>query len=252
MCAIAGKVRSDGRPCLDALRRMTARMRHRGPDHQAVLDIDGVAAFGHCRLSIIDLSPLGHQPMADETGRYTITYNGEVYNFQDLRRELCAAGHRFRSTSDTEVVLHAYIQWGPAAFARFDGMFALGIWDKKERELVLCRDRFGEKPLYYSLYRERGEIAFASEASALLADEEVAARAGISIAGLNHYLALGYTLAPLTIYQNIAKLEPATYLRFRDGHVVERGRFWDYRRCFAAKSRAPLPELVADLRALIG
>jgi asparagine synthase (glutamine-hydrolysing) len=250
MCGIAGKIRYDGRPVTDSVRRMVARMRHRGPDHHDVVDIDEVAALGHSRLSILDLSPTGHQPMSDESGRFTITYNGEVYNFPALRRELTAAGFRFRGTSDTEVVLSAYIHLGPRAFDRFDGMFALAIWDRVERELVLCRDRFGEKPLYYAL-ADSGEIAFASEASALLADEETGCRAAISIAGLNHYLALGYTLSPLTIYQNIAKLEPATFLRFREGRIREKTRYWDYRACFARQSRRPLPDLIDDVAALI-
>lgn len=241
MCGIAGKVRYDQRDPSEALRRIVSALRHRGPDHQAVQDLDGVAALGHARLSIIDLSPMGHQPMTDESGRYTISYNGEVYNFQALRQELERAGCRLRSRSDTEVVLYSYIRWGAAAFARFDGMFALAIWDRRERELVLARDRFGEKPLYYCQLGD--ELTFASEAQALLEDEAVARAARPSVAGLTHYFALGYTLAPHTIYEQVRKLEPASYLRFRDGRIVEQARYWEYRDCFAE----PLRERPGDI-----
>jgi asparagine synthase (glutamine-hydrolysing) len=251
MCGIAGKIRYDGRDERDTLAQMVARMRHRGPDHQAVQDIDGVAAFGHARLSIIDLSPLGNQPMSDESGRYTISYNGEVYNYRELRTELCRLGHRFRSQSDTEVILGAYAQWGTGAFRRLSGMFALALWDRKEQELVLCRDRFGEKPLYYSVREGGGGLSFASECSALLCDEAVRRGAQVSVAGLNHYFALGYTLAPLTIYRNIHKLEPATWLRFRAGRVVEKARYWDYRAHFADRSRERPAEVVEHLDLLL-
>ncbi|MCS6915055.1 MAG: asparagine synthase (glutamine-hydrolyzing) [Myxococcales bacterium] len=250
MCGIAGRVRYDRSECSEVLQRMAQRLRHRGPDHMAVVDLDGVAALAHTRLAIIDLSPLGNQPMTDESGRYTISYNGEVYNFQQLRRELQAAGYRFRSQSDTEVVLCAYVHLGPRAFERFDGMFALAIWDRKERELVLARDRFGEKPLYYYLGPD-GALTFASEVHALLSDETIARAARPSVAGLTHYFALGYTLAPLTLYQGIAKLEPATYLRFRDGRIREKRRYWEYRDCFVPRRAEPVREVAAQLLHLL-
>ncbi|MCX7824757.1 MAG: asparagine synthase (glutamine-hydrolyzing) [Verrucomicrobiae bacterium] len=245
MCGIAGKVRWDGRPVLDAVERMIARLHHRGPDFHCCLDIDGVAAFGHARLSIIDLSPLGHQPMQDDSGRYTITYNGEVYNFRELRAELEKAGHRFRSTSDTEVVLHALIAWGPCACERFNGMFAIAFWDRQTRELVLARDRFGKKPLFFT--QLDGTFSFASELSALRADPAIGPRLGISIAALNHYLALGYMLSPLTIHPGVESLEPATFLRVRDGRVVERTRYWDYRACFTTTTRESEADIVRHL-----
>src|SRR5262245_24140151 len=129
MCGIAGRVSASERPSVDAVRRMVARIKHRGPDHQAAEQLDEMAVFGHPRLSILDLSPLGHQPMKERTGRYTITYNGELYNFRELRAELERCGHQFISSSDTEVVLNAYREWGTGALRRMNGMFAFAIWD---------------------------------------------------------------------------------------------------------------------------
>lgn len=249
MCGIAGKVRSDGKDERVTLERMVARLRHRGPDRQAVVDVDGVATLGHARLSIIELSSLGDQPMQDERGRLTLVYNGEVYNFQALRRELEAAGRRFRGNSDTEVVLNAYDEWGKSAFARFNGMFALALWDRERRELVLARDRFGKKPLYYS--ELGGAFAFASEIGALLTDEDIGSRARYSIAGMNHYLALGYILGPLSAYDGIFKLEPASYLVYRDGRIVERTRYWEYHQCFRRRTRESEGDVVEHLAGLL-
>ncbi|MBI5395382.1 MAG: asparagine synthase (glutamine-hydrolyzing) [Verrucomicrobia bacterium] len=245
MCGIAGKVRWQGQPVLDAVERMVARLRHRGPDFQRCMDVDGVAAFGHARLSIIDLSPLGHQPMQDDSGRFTLTYNGEVYNFRELRAKLEQAGHRFRSTSDTEVVLHALAAWGPRACERFNGMFALAFWDRETRELLLARDRFGKKPLFFT--QLDGTFTFASELSALRADPGVGPRLGLSIAALNHYLALGYVLSPLTIHPCVESLEPATFLRVKDGRIAERTRYWDYRACFDSTTREGEQDIVRHL-----
>src|SRR5262249_18464746 len=140
----------------------------------------------------------------------------------------------FRSHSDTEVALCAFTRWGAAAFDRFDGMFALAIWDARERTLHLARDRFGEKPLCYSVHD--GRLTFASEVTALLRDPDVQRRATPSLAALNHFLAIGYVLHPLTTYREIVQLPPASYLVFRDGAVREISRYWDYRACF---DRAP-------------
>jgi asparagine synthase (glutamine-hydrolysing) len=177
-------------------------MRHRGPDAKQVIDIDGVAAFGHARLSIIDVDPRSHQPFADPTGRYTLTYNGEIYNYAALKAELKERGHEFRTTSDTEVALHAFAQWGEAAFDRFDGMFALAIWDRTERRLVVARDRFGEKPLYWSLGAD-GTFVFASELRALERSGLIAPEPP-SVAAMNHYLALGYVVAPLSAHPDVS------------------------------------------------
>ncbi|MFC1505004.1 asparagine synthase (glutamine-hydrolyzing) [Thermodesulfobacteriota bacterium] len=150
MCGICGIFNLNGEPVSPVnLRKMTDAIAHRGPDGEGFY-IDSFIGLGHRRLSIIDLSPLGHQPMSTEDGKYTITYNGEVYNFQELRIELEALGYPFRSKTDTEVVLKAYAEWGPECVNRFNGMFAFAIWDKNHQELFLARDRYGIKPLYYT------------------------------------------------------------------------------------------------------
>lgn len=150
MCGICGVINFDGSP-VDAriLRRMTDAIAHRGPDGEGWYQDKGVG-LGHRRLAIIDLSPAGHQPMVTLDGRYALTYNGEIYNFKELRLELEQLGHKFRSNTDSEVVLYSWAQWGRDCVAKFNGMFAFAIWNSLERELFLVRDRYGIKPLYYA------------------------------------------------------------------------------------------------------
>src|SRR5215210_5319664 len=149
MCGIAGLINLDGEPVSPAvLLRMTDAVAHRGPDGEGQW-IEGNVGLGHRRLAIIDLSPAGQQPMASADHRYLLTYNGEVYNFRELRTELEALGYWFRSRTDSEVLLNAFAAWGVEALKRFNGMFALALWDRKERTLLLARDRYGIKPLYY-------------------------------------------------------------------------------------------------------
>jgi asparagine synthase (glutamine-hydrolysing) len=167
MCGIAGIFHLDGRPASAVLlKRMTDAIAHRGPDGEGRY-VDGAAGLGHRRLAILDLSPAGHQPMCTSDGRFILSYNGEVYNFRELRTELESLGHCFRSQTDSEVVLQAFVQWGPRALLRFNGMFALAIWDRRERQLFLARDRYGIKPLYYTLQGQT--LLFASEVKAILA-----------------------------------------------------------------------------------
>ena len=148
MCGIAGLINFDGAPVSPAiLQRMTDAVAHRGPDAEGHW-IEGNVGLGHRRLAIIDLSPAGHQPMTSADHRYLLSYNGEVYNFRELRTELEARGYWFRSRTDSEVVLNALAEWGVDALKRFNGMFALALWDRKERTLLLSRDRYGIKPLY--------------------------------------------------------------------------------------------------------
>ena len=154
---------------------MCAAIARRGPDDMGIFlseaNGSGVqAGLGHQRLSIIDLSPAAHQPMSNEDGTIWLTYNGEIYNYKDLRRELEGKGHRFRSDSDTEVVIHLYEEEGLEAVKRFNGMFAFGLWDEKKQRLWLCRDRVGIKPLVYSW--DGARLLFASEIKALLADRD--------------------------------------------------------------------------------
>jgi asparagine synthase (glutamine-hydrolysing) len=222
MCGIAGVVHSDrAHPVdVDLVRRMTGVLRHRGPDAEGVHRWPG-AAFGHRRLSIIDLAT-GDQPMFNEDGTVAVILNGEIYNFQALRGELESLGHRFRSRSDTEAIVHAWEQWGPASVGRLRGMFAFALWDERARRLVLARDRVGKKPLYYVHDGER--LAFASELKALL--QEPGLKVQLDPAALDTYLALGHVPAPATIFRDVAQLPPAHVLVWEAGRVrVE--EYWD-------------------------
>ncbi|RPJ83994.1 MAG: asparagine synthetase B, partial [Acidobacteria bacterium] len=172
MCGIAGSLRvSDGLgfDASAAVTRMCGIQHHRGPDDSGVTAV-GNAVLGSNRLSIIDLSPAGHMPMSNEDETLWIVYNGEIFNFQDLRAQLVRAGHTFRSRTDTEVVLHAYEEWGTDCFSRFTGMFGLALYDRQANRLILARDRFGKKPVYYTF--RSGHLLFASEMKALIAVSE--------------------------------------------------------------------------------
>src|SRR5690349_19435107 len=163
MCGICGELRFDGRdPDAAVLRAMRDRLVHRGPDSDGLFVApEGHAALGFRRLRIIDLTPNASQPMANEDGSVRLVFNGEIYNFRELRRELVARGHRFRSESDTEVIVHLYEDRGADCIEALDGMFAIAIWDAPKRRLTLARDRVGKKPLFY--YRSDRLFAFASE-----------------------------------------------------------------------------------------
>src|ERR671937_1714491 len=166
MCGIVGVCNPNGEAVsAGLLKRMTDAIAHRGPDGEGHYT-DGAVGLGHRRLAVIDLSPAGHQPMANETGDVILTYNGETYNFQKLRVQLEALGHQFHSQTDAEVVVHAYEVWGPACVERFNGMFAFALWDARQRCLFLARDRYGIKPLYYA--QVGSTLLFASEIKALL------------------------------------------------------------------------------------
>ena len=207
MCGICGIVDFTG-TSIDkgVILSMTQTLRHRGPDDQGTV-VSGVIGFGHTRLSIIDLTSAGHQPMQSPDGRVTLVYNGEVYNFTDLRETLEQNGHVFRGRSDSEVVLHAYLRWGSDAFRRFNGMFALAIWDARIDTLHLARDRFGIKPLYY--YRLPSGVVFGSEIKAILASGRVSRL--VHAAGLHEYLYYGAALGANTLFEGIAKVLPAHF-----------------------------------------
>ncbi len=197
-----------------------------GPDDFGIF-VDPVAgiALGHRRLSIIDLSKKGHQPMTTPDGRYTISYNGEVYNYGDLRQELTAKGIPFKGSSDTEVVLNSFALKGPGCVDSFIGMFAFAIWDSLERCLYLLRDRMGVKPLYY--YNHSGIFAFASELKAIykLLDK----RLEIDRTALGEFFHYGYISAPRTIFKHTYKLEPGCWIRVRQDHSVDKQVYWSYR-----------------------
>ncbi|MFE9450867.1 N-acetylglutaminylglutamine amidotransferase [Streptomyces sp. NPDC006739] len=207
MCGLSGEIRFDGRrPQLGAVRRMSDRLADRGPDGQGTWT-RGAVALGHRRLKIIDLSDLGAQPMTDARGEVTGVFNGCVYNYQELREELRALGHRFASTSDTEVVLNAYQEWGTACVEHFRGMFALALVEHRTGRLVLARDRLGIKPLY--LARTPGRLRFASSLPALLAAGDV--DTSLDPVALHQYLSWHATVAaPRTVLNGVRKLPPAT------------------------------------------
>lgn len=214
MCGITGFIDLSSKRRSDELQttvmRMANTLRHRGPDDVgAWVDAETCIALGHRRLSVVDLSPTGHQPMYSACGRYVIVFNGEIYNFKTLRKELEPHGHRFRGHSDTEVMLAAISQWGlEAAVKRFNGMFAFALWDKQEQRLHLARDRLGEKPLYYGWMRKT--FLFGSELKALRAYPEF--RGEINRDALALYLRYNYIPSPYSIYKGIYKLPAGTIL----------------------------------------
>lgn len=222
MCGIAGFVERRGIAAdRRIVERMTATLRHRGPDGDG-FHVDGPAALGHRRLAIIDLDT-GAQPMANEDGSIWVTYNGEIYNEPELRRDLEARGHRFRTRSDTEALVHLYEEDGPDFVRRLNGMFALALWDGPRQRLVLARDRMGQKPLYYAQTRSGG-LVFGSEPKALLAHPEVPRR--LDQAGLARYLFYEYLPAPHSIWETMRKLPAAHTLTWEDGREQVR-RYWE-------------------------
>ena len=243
MCGIAGVLAPNGlaRDYAQTLGAMGEALAHRGPDAAELWsDAPAGIGFAHRRLSIIDLSPHGAQPMHSACGRYVISYNGELYNFRELRAELEAASPAtpWRGHSDTEVMLAAIGRWGlEAALARFVGMFAFSLWDRAERTLTLARDRLGEKPLYYGLLG--GELAFASELKAL--ERHPAWRGEIDRGALALLLRYGYIAAPHSIYEGIRKLPPGTFLRFKPGQGTgEPAAYWSALDVAEAASRERL------------
>ena len=222
MCGIAGKV-IDGVAGAEheaIVRRMCDVLAHRGPDGHGVLR-SGPAVLGHRRLAILDLSPRGRQPMSSPDGRVHLVFNGEIYNYRDLRRLLQVRGHRFRSDSDTEVLLAAYLEYGQDAVHHLRGMFAFAIYDEREATLFAARDRLGKKPFYYRT--DRDGLTFASEMQALAADPGM--RREIAPAALDTYLSLGYVPAPLSIFTGVHKLPPGYTLTCRGGQVKV-ARYW--------------------------
>jgi asparagine synthase (glutamine-hydrolysing) len=225
MCGVAGKLFHDPAHPVDGalLERMSAILAHRGPD-DAGIHHEGAVGLVSRRLAIQDVSSAGHQPMSTPDGRLWITYNGEIYNFLLLRDELERAGVRFRSRSDTEVILALYARHGPACLARLRGMFALAIWDRRERTLFAARDRLGKKPLFY--YQDADRFVFASEPKAILQDPEVPVAP--DHVALHHYLTYGYVPGPWSAFRGVRKLPPAHYLVLRDGQMSLH-RYWELR-----------------------
>jgi len=227
MCGITGIIYLDGAPVSPVvLQRMTDAIAHRGPDGEGHW-IEGNVGLGHRRLAIIDLSPAGHQPMISADHRHVLSYNGEIYNHRELRAELEAAGFWFRSRTDTEVVLHALAHWGHEALLRFNGMFALALWDRKEKKLLLARDRYGIKPLYYT--RQGDTFAFGSEQKVIFAIPGF--RRQLDKAALLEYFTFQNIFTDRTLLEDI-KLLPAGFFARLDlaaAANLSLTRYWDYR-----------------------
>jgi asparagine synthase (glutamine-hydrolysing) len=224
VCGICGELTFDGAPVsAGTIAVMRDRLEHRGPDDKGVfVSDDGRAGLGFRRLAIIDLSPLGSQPMANEDGAVRVVFNGEIYNFKALRAKLAARGHRFRSQSDTEVLVHLYEDAGPAFVDEIDGMFAIAIWDARAKRLVLARDRAGKKPLY--VYQDRTRLVFGSEMKAIFAHPEV--KTAIDERQIGPYLTYGYVPHPSTFYRNVRQVDPAGVVVVDASGRMESRRYW--------------------------
>ncbi|RYE58803.1 MAG: asparagine synthase (glutamine-hydrolyzing), partial [Hyphomicrobiales bacterium] len=246
MCGIAGFLANRALAERDAaaLRGMTDAISHRGPDDSGLwLDAAKGVGLGHRRLSIIDLSPAGHQPMASASGRYVVVYNGEIYNHEDLRAGLEADGAApvWRGRSDTEVMLAAFERWGvPSTLSRLNGMFAFAVWDRDTETLTLARDRLGEKPLFYGLMGQ--SIIFGSELKALTAHPDFIRE--IDRDALALYLKYQYVPSPHCIWQGVRKLPAGHYIEIRDADTSasEPAAYWDFLAIASAGAAAPLPE----------
>lgn len=227
MCGIVGQANAHAPIDRRLFQQMRDTLAHRGPDDAGSWwSADRRVALGHRRLSFLDLSPAGRQPMCNESENLWITLNGEIYNYLELRRELLARGHRFKSESDTEVLLHGYEEWGLGLLNRIKGMFAFGIWDEEKKELLLARDRFGIKPLYYGWID--GNFYFASELKAIL--KGLPGRPTLRMSSISDYLAYRYVPSPYTIWEGLYKLPPAGYLFFsqEDTSLSRKpGAYWE-------------------------
>ena len=223
MCGICGQYNFVEKESVypETVRRMASSIAHRGPDDDGYY-FDGSIGLGFRRLSIIDLAG-GHQPMSDSAEKVWVVFNGEIYNFKELRSELESRGHVFRTNSDTEVIVHGYKEWGTKVFSRLNGMFGVAIWDRVRRRLVVARDAMGIKLIYYRL--AEGELVFASEIRAILAGE--ASPPEVDPTSLNLFLRYRYTPSPFTIFKGIRKLAPGSMLTVENGKCTEE-RWYDY------------------------
>ena len=243
MCGITGFLNLDGAPADEAsASQMAEALAHRGPDGSGSW-AEGPMAMGHRRLAILDLSPAGEQPMTSRDGRFVLVYNGEVFNFRELRAELDAAGHEFRSSGDTEVVLNALAEWGTEALLRFNGMFALALWDRQRSELLLARDRVGIKPLYWAL--NGATLTFGSEAKAIL--RHPSSRADLDPEALLEYFTFQNLFTQRTLFEGISLLPAGSFIRVdRHESKPKVERYWDFN--FAEpESSADEAELLEEL-----
>ncbi|MDQ4133757.1 MAG: asparagine synthase (glutamine-hydrolyzing) [Actinomycetota bacterium] len=247
MCGFVGLVNLRGEPVSPiTLRRMTARVTHRGPDADGHF-MDGAVGFGHRRLAILDLSPAGEQPMATPDGSHVLVYNGEVYNFAELRIELQSLGHQFHSRTDSEVVLHALAEWGAGAVPRFNGMFAFALYNRKSSRVLLGRDRYGIKPLYYA--ERDGTLFFGSEIKSFLSHPNF--KVELDEEALVEYFTFQNFLTDRTLFAGVRLLPAGSVLEIPTGasHVPEPRRYWDF--AFTEPTRAGEPdEYVEELARL--
>lgn len=222
MCGIAGEVSACRERAVDGalLKRMCMALRHRGPDDEGIL-VEGHIGLGMRRLSIIDLNT-GNQPIDNEDGSITVIFNGEIYNYQNLRQKLQNHGHKFKTRSDTEVIVHLYEDFGDNFVEKLHGMFALGLFDRNKQKLLLARDRLGVKPLYYHINKER--LIFGSEIKAILQDRTIPRIPDFN--GIDRMISYGYTVPPTTCFQNINELPRATVLKYQDGQI-RFNQYWD-------------------------
>ncbi len=222
MCGIAGiKFFNNKSVNSNVLKRMLSTLKHRGPDGEGIF-IKKDIGLGHRRLKIIDLSENGNQPMSNEDESIWLTSNGEIYNYKEIKKELLQKGHIFSSETDIEVIIHAYEEWGIDCLKKFNGMFAFALYDFRIKKLYLVRDRFGIKPLFYFMDKEK--IVFASEIKAILELKDI--KREIDPEALHNYLSLNYMTAPLTMFRNIFQILPGYYLEIKDNNLIEK-KYWD-------------------------
>ncbi len=242
MCGIAGFTHRRSRPDPGRIQSAIASLIHRGPDQQGVFESDCIS-LGAARLKIIDLES-GDQPIVSKAGDAVVAFNGEIYNYQELRRDLESRGHSFRTATDTEVVLEAFLEWDVECFARLRGMFAVALWTESRKRLVLARDRMGIKPLYLSRHGE--DLLFGSELKSILVHPQIDRQ--LSVDGLDCYLALNYVPCPWTLLEGIEKLPPGCWLEWRDGH--ERSdAYW--RLPYGTRSKSTLDSACQELDGLL-
>jgi asparagine synthase (glutamine-hydrolysing) len=241
MCGICGVYNGSSQEPVSpqVIEHMTQLIAHRGPDDSGAY-LDGPLGLGFARLSIIDLSG-GHQPMSNETGEIWISFNGEIWNYKELRQELIAKGHQFRTNSDTETIVHAYEEYGVDCVARLHGMFGFAIWDGPRKRLLLARDKAGKKPLYYT--RVDGNIIFASEIKAILGHPQVKRQADTQ--ALADFLSIRYVPAPATLFANIYKVLPGHWLLYENGKTREEC-YWDY--TFGKTEERPIEEYIRGIK----
>ena len=222
MCGICGKLNfnSAAKVSPGLLKAMADTIYHRGPDDEGYY-LSGPVGLGFRRLAIIDLKT-GHQPLCNEDGTVWIVFNGEIYNYQELRKDLLARGHIFKTQTDTEVIVHLYEEFGPSCVQQLRGMFAFAIWDDRHQSLLLARDRVGIKPLYYRL--TENSVVFGSEIKAILADPEV--RAEVSPEMIDRFLTFLYLPGEETLFKNISKLAPGSYMLIECGEA-RTTQYWD-------------------------